>query len=163
MKRGQSSFEYLYNFAFAMILIVASVYALRSLGVVSLTSILKERSQEISSKIETLGVISKSVTLDGSFIVVIKNNSENALVLNRVAVHNDFSPKNDPLFKNPTNLFCNDGFDRFGEFNITTLYPDEMIALKGIFNPCGLPFEDYCSTSCGDMLDENSTTLRYCC
>ena len=152
MRKAQSSLEYLYNFAFAMIIILGTIYALRQLGVVNLTNLLKERSQEVSSRIETLGVISKSIMPDGEFIIVIKNNSENALIIKKVKVWNDFSER-ESMYGNPTmNYLMED--DGCG-FNETTLYPNDQLMLHGFFNPCGMHRGTYCGSPCGDVIGEN--------
>jgi len=146
--RGQSSTEYLANFAIVLVIILGTVYALNHLGIASITSAIHERTQKVAAKVETVGVENWKLQQDGTFYVSLINNGDVPLNITYLQVETDLVPK-ESLSDNPTTIFCGtDGENvTFYEITNTMLYPNARLTVKARFDACkgmNMPCEVAC-------------------
>lgn len=135
--RGQSSTEYLANFAIVLVIILGTVYALNHLGIASITSAIHERTQKVAAKVETIGVDNWKLQQDGTFFVSLINNGDVPLNITYLQVETDLLPK-DSMNDNPTTTFCGtDGENvTFYEVSDELLYPNARLTVYAKFDAC---------------------------
>ncbi len=151
--RGQSSTEYLANFAIVFVIILGTVYALNHLGIGSITSAVHERTQKVAAKVETLGVDSWKLQQDGTFYLSVINNGDIPLNVTYLKASTTLLPQED-LYDNPTDFFCNSTGDAY-QVDDHLLYPNARLTVSGQFDPCGAP-NFPCQVDCDQPLSLNA-------